>query len=363
MKKIFAIALSAAMVLSMAACGQKETTGQTGSQIEAGETGNGTAEASEAESGAGDENQDDGELKEVNVVLDWYPNAVHAFIYDAIEKGYYAEEGIKVNVQFPSNTNDAMSLTAAGKAEVGIYYLPDVIMARANQNVPIRCIGALTQSDLNIILSLKEKNINSPKDLAGKTIGYSGTELSEAMIRKMMETAGVDADSVSLVDVGFDLMSSMTTGQVDATIGCMVNHEVPQMEKEGFEVNYFYPQEYGVPGSYELIFVTSDDMINNDADTLAAFMRASAKGFEDMKADPEVALDILLANQNAENFPLDKDVEMRSMEILLPVLASSDGEFGAQEASVWQANIDWLKEEGLLKNDIAPEELMADVLN
>ena len=49
--------------------------------------------------------------------------------------------------------------------------------------------------------------------------------------------------------------------------------------------------------------------------------------------------------------------------MLLPVLASSEGEFGAQEASVWQANIDWLKEEGLLKNDITPEDLMADVLN
>ncbi|MEI3267363.1 MAG: ABC transporter substrate-binding protein [Frisingicoccus sp.] len=61
-----------------------------------------------------------------------------------IEKGYYAEEGIEVNVQFPSNTNDAMSLTAAGKAEVGIYYLPDVIMARANQNVPVRCRWDLT---------------------------------------------------------------------------------------------------------------------------------------------------------------------------------------------------------------------------
>lgn len=351
MKKILTAALCAAMIFGVTACGQtekKETeTVGTESSESAGET---TA-------------AEDGGLKEVNVVLDWYPNAVHAFIYDAIEKGYYAEEGIKVNVQFPSNTNDAMSLTAAGKAEVGIYYLPDVIMARANQNVPIRCIGALAQSDLNIILSLKEKNINGPEDLAGKTIGYSGTELSEAMIRTMMETAGVDADSVSLVDVGFDLMSSMTTGQVDATIGCMVNHEVPQMEKEGFEVNYFYPNEYGVPGSYELIFIASDDMINNDADTLAAFMRASAKGFEDMKADPEAVLDILLAHQNAENFPLDKDVEMRSMEVLLPVLVSSDGKFGAQEASVWQANIDWLKEEGLLKNDITPEELMADVMN
>lgn len=212
MKKILAAALCAVMIFSMAACGQSGK--------------NETKEAGTAGTESGEETTatEDGALKEVNVVLDWYPNAVHAFIYDAIEKGYYAEEGIKVNVQFPSNTNDAMSLTAAGKAEVGIYYLPDVIMARANQNVPIRCIGALAQSDLNIILSLKEKNINGPEDLAGKTIGYSGTELSEAMIRTMMETAGVDEESVSLVDVGFDLMSSMTTGQVDATIGCMVNH-------------------------------------------------------------------------------------------------------------------------------------------
>ena len=245
MKKILAILMCGALLMGFTACGQK-TTEKTASTD--------SPEGAQEESGAS------ADLKEVNVVLDWYPNAVHAFIYDAIEKGYYAEEGIKVNVQFPSNTNDAMSLTAAGKAEVGIYYLPDVIMARANQDVPIRCIGALTQSDLNIILSLKEKNIQSPKDLVGKTIGYSGTELSEAMVREMMETAGVSADTVTMVDVGFDLMSSMTTGQVDATIGCMVNHEVPQMEKEGFEVNYFYPHEYGVPGSYELIFVTSDDL-------------------------------------------------------------------------------------------------------
>lgn len=344
MKKILLLVLSVFLLTGLAACSK------------------GTVRSGETSIDGTHGNENDTTLKEINVVLDWYPNAVHGFIYDAIEKGYYEEEGLKVNVQFPSNTNDAMSLTAAGQAQVGIYYLPDVVMARANQDVPIRSIGALTQSDLNIILSLKEKNINSPKDLAGKTIGYSGTELSEAMVRTMMESVGVSADSVTMIDVGFDLMSSMTTGQVDATIGCMVNHEVPQMEKEGFEVNYFYPHEYGVPKSYELIFITSDDMINNSSDTLAAFMRASARGFGDMKADPEAVVDILLANQNAENFPLDKDVEMRSMDILLPVLSSSDGEFGAQEASVWQDNINWLKEKGLLKKDITPEDLTADVM-
>ena len=348
MKKFIAGLMCAVMVVACVACGKtekKETVSES--------------KAETAESAAAD-NKD---LKEINVVLDWYPNAVHGFIYDAIEKGYYAEEGLKVNVQFPSNTNDAMSLTAAGKAEVGIYYPQDVIMARANQDVPVRSIGALTQSGLNIVLSLKEKNINSPKDLVGKTIGYSGTELSEQLIRTMMENVGVASDSVTMVDVGFDLMSAMTTGQVDATIGCMVNHEVPQLEKEGCEVNYFYPYEYGVPEGYELIFVASDDMINNNSDTLAAFMRASAKGFEDMKANPEEVLDILLANQNEENFPLDKDVEMRSMEILLPVMSGEEVAFFMQDASIWQENIDWLKDAGLLKNDITPEDLMANVMN
>ena len=62
------------------------------------------------------ENADEsrGELRELDVVLDWEPNALHAFLYEAIDKGYYAEEGLKVNIRFPSNTNDALSLVAAG---------------------------------------------------------------------------------------------------------------------------------------------------------------------------------------------------------------------------------------------------------
>ena len=84
-------------------------------------------------------------LTELNVVLDWYPNAVHAFIYDAIEKGYYEDEGLKVNIQFPSNANDALSLVAAGRAEIGVYYMQDIITTRTNQNVPVKSIGSIVQ--------------------------------------------------------------------------------------------------------------------------------------------------------------------------------------------------------------------------
>lgn len=62
----------------------------------------------------------------MNVVLDWYPNALHTFIYTAIERGYYAEEGLDVQIRFPANDNDALALVAAGKAEIGLYYEHDI---------------------------------------------------------------------------------------------------------------------------------------------------------------------------------------------------------------------------------------------
>ena len=311
--------------------------------------------------GGGSVGQSGNDLREIDVVLDWYPNALHAFLYVAIDKGYYEEEGLKVNIRFPSNANDAISLVAAGQAEIGLYYQQDVIIARANQDVPVKSIGAVVQGPLNIVLSLAEKNITSPTDLVGKTIGYAGTELSEALIRSIMENVGADSSDVTMIDVGFDLMSSMTTGNVDATIGCLVNHEVPQMEEEGFAVNYFDLDDYGVPTYYEGVFLASDTMIEEESDVLSAFLRASAKGFADMQADPEGALVTLLANQNEENFPLSETVERESMGVLLPMMETGDAPFLSQSDQCWQENTDWLLEQGLIETAPALDEVRVNL--
>ena len=339
MKRIFALALCGVLLLS--GCGG------TGQPQVSGAPAGGSSPAA---------------LKELDVVLDWYPNALHAFLYVAMEKGYYEEEGLKVNVQFPSNANDAMSLVAAGQAEIGLYYQQDVIIARANQDVPVKSIGAVVQGPLNIVLSLAKKDITSPEDLVGKTIGYAGTELSEALIRSIMAYVGADSSDVEMIDVGFDLMSSMTTGNVDATIGCLVNHEVPQMEEEGFDVNWFELDDYGVPTYYEGVFLASDDTIENDADMLRAFLRASAKGFEDVKADPAAALRTLLDNQNEENFPLSETVETESLNTLLPMMETADAAFLSQSDACWQENIDWLLDQGLIDQAPAIPDVMVDLL-
>jgi putative hydroxymethylpyrimidine transport system substrate-binding protein len=304
---------------------------------------------------------DGGDLREINVVLDWYPNALHTFLYTAMERGYFADEGLKVNVQFPTNTSDALSLVAAGKAELGFYYQQDLIQARANQDVRVKSVGALIQTPLNAIVSLTDAGISSPADLAGKTVGYGGTALSEAMVRAMMEHAGVSPDSVTLQDVGFDLMSAMTTGSVDATIGCMLNHEVPELEHQGFDVSSFALTDYGIPNYYEEILLASDDTIENDSTMLAGFLRACARGFADFKTDPDGCLDLLLARQDADNFPLTEEVERQSCQVLLPAMETADGAFLSQTEAVWQANIDWMYEQGLIDAKPAYADVAAEL--
>ena len=202
-----------------------------------------------------------------------------------------------------------------------------------------------------------------PEDLVGKTIGYAGTELSEALIRSIMANVGADSSDVTMIDVGFDLMSSMTTGNVDATIGCLVNHEVPQMEEEGFEVNYFELDDYGVPTYYEGVFLANDTMIEEEPEVLKGFLRACEKGFDDMQADPDGVLQILLDNQNEENFPLSQTVEQKSMATLLPMMETEDAPFLSQTAECWQENVDWLLSEGLIDEAPALDQLYVDLLS
>src|SRR3954451_24496877 len=241
MKKYVGRVLSVLLLSVLAACGGNDATQEK----------NNTTESNQESEGK--------ELKEVSIMLDWYPNAVHSYLYVAQEKGYFEEEGVAVNIQVPANPTDPLTLAAAGKVTLGLYYQPDVIMAKANENVPIKSVAAIVQSPLNHVVLPANSSVQSPKDLEGKKVGYPGIPLNEAMVQTMVEHDGGDFNKVELLDVGFDLNSSLVTGNVDGVSGAFINHEVPVLNHQGFETRYFNPVDYGVPAYNEILLVTSDD--------------------------------------------------------------------------------------------------------
>ncbi len=362
LKKILLSLMALVLVFSFTACGNEEkgkTEEKPAKEVEAEKDGeNKDMENKEGEEASNEEADAPKELEKMSIVLDWYPNAIHCFLYNAIEKGYFADEGIELEILFPANPNDGISMPAAGKADFGVYYMKDVIKSRGDNDVPVKSIGAILQKPVNVVVSLKEKNIKSPKDLKDKKVGYCGSDLSKQIIQEVMKHENTDSSGVEFIDVGFDLMNAMTTGQVDATIDCLENHEVPFMEKQGLELNYFNPNKFGIPDTYEMILISGDKTLEEKPEKVAGFLRACKKGFDDMKNDKKGSLDILFKNQNEENFPLDRDVEEQSLDILLSRMDLDGVEFLTQEDSVWQENIDWMKELGFLENDIKPADLI-----
>jgi len=306
------------------------------------------------------ENKEDKKLKKVSIMLDWYPNAVHSFLYVAKEKGYFEEEGISVDIQFPANPTDPINLAAAGKITLGISYQPDVIIARANEDVNIKSVGAIVRSPLNRVIFNKDSDIQSPKDLEGKTVGYPGIPLNESLIQSMVKADGGDPNKVKMIDVGFELGSSVVTNKVDAVIGAYINHEVPVLKHQGYETRNLNPTDYNIPSYYELIAVTSDQTWEKEQESIEAFWRAATKGYEYTAKNPKEALEILLKNQDEANFPLEKEVEVQSLDILLPLM-KSEQQFGSQDKEQWQEIIRWMKDAGLIEKEPKLEDIFVNV--
>lgn len=291
---------------------------------------------------------------ELTVLLDWYPNAVHTFMYAAEEQGYFEEAGLKVKLQTPADTNDALKLVATGKADLALSYQMQVAIARS-ENLPIVSIGSIVRHPLNQLLVLDSNEIHSPKDLIGKKIGYPSIPLDEAIVNTMVKSDGGDPSKLNYVDVGWDLIPAMTTNKVDAIIGGYVNHEKLLLEKEGEKLIAFDPSEYGVPDYYELVLTASEDGLKSNEDAIKKFLKAATKGQAYTVSHPDLALQILLDKQSKE-FPLDADIEKKSLDILLPLMDAGIESFGSQSEKSWSSIIEWLKEHGQIKKDVNAEQ-------
>lgn len=286
----------------------------------------------------------------MTIMLDWYPNAVHSFLYAAQQNGYFAEEDLEVDIQMPADSNDALKLVAANQVDLALSYQPQVLMARG-ENIPVRSIAAIVRHPLNHLMVPQDGSVNRPKELTGKRIGYSSIPLYEAMIHTMIQSDGGDPQSSNLIDVGFDLIPAIATEQVDGIMGGFINHEQLILAKEGHPVTSFNPTDYGVPDYYELVLVASEQGLQDSEAYFKKFLNAITKGQEYVQENPEQALELLLKHEDATS-PLDKEIEDKSLQILLPLMNAGDQAFGYQELSSWENVQKWLTENDLLQGEI-----------
>lgn len=208
----------------------------------------------------------------MTVLLDWFINPDHGPIIVAQEKGFFADQGLEVEIIAPADPSDPPKLVAAGQAELAISYQPQLHLQVA-EGLPLVRVGTLVSTPLSCLLVLENGPIKTIADLKGGKVGYSVAGVEEALLTAILTKHGLTMSDIELVNVNWSLSPSLMSGQVDAVLGAYRNFELNQMKIEGVEGKCFYIEEEGVPTYDELIYVANKDKM--DTDKIRRFLRAT----------------------------------------------------------------------------------------
>lgn len=281
----------------------------------------------------------------LTLMLDWFPNPDHAPIYVAIDKGFFKEKGIDLELQVPANPDDPLKLVAARKVDLAVTYEPQIIIARS-RDLPTTSVGLLVSHPLSAIMYLSESGIKSAKDLKGKKIGYSISGFEEALIHAVTSHAGLSPNDYEKVNVNFNIVPSLLSKKVDAVAGAYRNYEKIQMELQGKKVGLILPEENGVPDYYELVIVANMRTIKLKRKLIKSFGEALEKGILYTTDHPQEAFEIF----TKANPDLNNELNRKALFATLPYFARSQ----VQDSTIWGNFQDFLLKEGVIdkKSDV-----------
>ena len=222
-------------------------------------------------------------LTPVKLALDWYINPDHAPLLIAQQQGFFRQHGLSVHFISPTQSSEGVQLLAANKVNLAIDYEPTYHLQR-NAGMPLLRIGTLINQPLNCLTTLASSHITSLTQLKGKSIGYSGGQVSENMLKTMLHSVGLSLHDVTLINVQMNLNQALLSHRVAAVMDMMRNVEPVQLRLSGIHTTLFLPEHYGVKPYAELIVVANRKHLHPK--TIKAFNQAMQQGACYVKQHP-----------------------------------------------------------------------------
>jgi len=286
----------------------------------------------------------------VRVVLDWTPNTNHSGLYAALEKGWFAEEGLTVEIMQPPE-DGALALLGSGNAEFAIDFQETMgpAIAKDSDALPILAVAAIISHNTSGIMSLAASGINSPRDLEGKRFASWETPLVTAIVKEIVEQDGGNFARVKMIpNFATDAFSALQT-DIDA-IWVYYAWDGIAAEVNGIDVNYI---DFGLTDRrfdfYTPIIAANTNWLKQNPETAKKFLRAASKGYTFAIENPLEAGEILLKHAPE----LDRALVMRSQEYLAPRYQADAPRWGEIDGERWGNFYRWMFERGLLEIDIA----------
>ncbi|MCC6222537.1 MAG: ABC transporter substrate-binding protein [Thermoleophilia bacterium] len=326
------VGLGAVAGTVLAACGGSETAPTETSPAETTPAETGQAETTPAE------------LTSVSFAMDWTPNTNHTGFFVADSRGYYAEEGIKIDI-LPYNNVSPDTLVGAGQANFGISFGTSIPFSVA-AGTPIVSVLPITQNPIGALVYLNGGGITRPADLDGKTYAGFGAPYEVPIITEVIKADGGtgEFETVTLDTFAYEAVLS---GQADFA-WAFTTWEGVDYELKGEDFGEIHFEEHGFPTWYEVVLMGGSEWMAANPDLAKGFIRATKRGFDDVIADPAATADILVA-ANPDSLGESAELARASSQLLAENhMLDAEGNFGTQTLENWTNFPKFLYELGLL---------------
>jgi NitT/TauT family transport system substrate-binding protein len=281
---------------------------------------------------------------EVTLQLKGVHQAQFAGFYLAQERGYYAQENIRVAFLEGEKDLAIVQRVAYGPADFGVI-APESILTARSQGQPVTAIAAIYRQSPVVYVALTDLGIKRPRDFLGMTVATLDASGSQQDLQLqfyiMMKRLGLDISKMKLIawDPNY---STFYDGEAKVT-SCYSSGSLLAMRQKGLKLNLIWPSDYGAY-FYSDMVVTGDRLIAENPGLAARFLRATLRGWQDAIEDYQQAVPVIL------KYARDKDPQLQSamMEAQLPLVHTGENHIGWMKAEDWQAMYKLMQDYDLL---------------
>lgn len=215
-------------------------------------------------------------------------------LYDGIDKGYFEDQGLDVEVQVMDSGAAVAAAVLAGDVDFGYSNTLSLVIAKSKK-LPVTIVapgvaaGTDADSANSAVLVAEDSDIEEPADLAGKKVAVNALgNILEVTLRNTLKKAGVDPEDVRLVEVPFpEMPAALADDRVDAAF--MLEPFVTMSAENDGAREVAHPYEDVTPSFNAGVYFTSEQVLQRDEGLAAQFREGLATAVEDVNGDPSIA--------------------------------------------------------------------------